>query len=444
MRLFTVICGVASIGLSGGQGGFAQTSVGFEDPADLTALTTYRLPDWGYRTWDLGFDLSGRGYDGHGAHPQVSGGVHLGLNSAWVVDHQGEDRTWRLDLNGDLDYSRSRYGNAETSSSYRFFSGEGGIQADWRAYPGKGDLSYGLEGRYERDYSEWKGDRSLVLDPPVTDIQRTGDGRVAATLGIGRLRDITPLIRAARLSERLEALGRPGLAPDRIRLVAEALARESGYRMVFDRQDRQLWRDVLEPALEGQEPLDPYEIMYLSEILAEDLGFRREGWQVLVGAFFQETRRSLGDATSSNVFKGPYLRMAWSRNLSLHHQLRLDAILDHGLARGAYFDQDRTSGRIAAEHLWNVSDRYLLTSDVALNGIYLESEGPLSDLVITRLAYSTLSSDLRVRLEDSLAMTARVRGSYQVDRGGDPRSYSHAWSWDYVLAFDYVLDRFLY
>ena len=35
----------------------AQTSLGFENPGDTTNILEYRLPDWGYRTWDLGFGL---------------------------------------------------------------------------------------------------------------------------------------------------------------------------------------------------------------------------------------------------------------------------------------------------------------------------------------------------------------------------------------------------
>jgi Tat protein secretion system quality control protein TatD with DNase activity len=78
---------------------------------------------------------------------------------------------------------------------------------------------------------------------------RTREYDVGAGIGIGRSRDVTPLIRAQRLSERLEALGRPPLSAHQVQQVAQVLAREEGYRIVFDRPDRSFWRDVLEPML---------------------------------------------------------------------------------------------------------------------------------------------------------------------------------------------------
>ena len=39
------------------------SSIGFADPSDIETLLEYRLPTWGYRNWDVGFDLLGSGLE---------------------------------------------------------------------------------------------------------------------------------------------------------------------------------------------------------------------------------------------------------------------------------------------------------------------------------------------------------------------------------------------
>mgnify|MGYP000337876300 CR=1 FL=1 len=112
-------------------------------------------------------------------------------------------------------------------------------------------------GSYTRSYVE--SIRENTVDGETTETGSYNRGNslyVTVGVGLGRARNVAPLIRAQRLSERLKAIGRAPLSPAEIQEVARVLATEHGYRAVYERPDRSFWQDVLMPMLDEGEVID--------------------------------------------------------------------------------------------------------------------------------------------------------------------------------------------
>jgi len=264
----------------------AQSTVGFSDPDELTALLEYRLPDWGWQTWDLAGQFSGAGsshrYDGDAdlESETARNDNDARLNTRFDLWRESERRDLRLGLELGGSWSRSYAGVDDEVSRDRSLSGYYSVSGEIDLRPSGGAWSVAASALAMGDYREnrWEHRSEDSQDENVE--IASGHGHLASLgIGLGRIRDVTPLVRAERLNERLVALGRPRLAPAAIQHVAEVLAREYGYRRVFDRPERRFWSDVLEPLI-GGEPLSVAEVFYLTDVMQENLGTRWQGARV--------------------------------------------------------------------------------------------------------------------------------------------------------------------
>jgi len=266
--------------------------------------------------------------------------------------------------------------------------------------------------------------------------------------GLGRVRDVTPLIRAQRLGERLEAIGRIALTPYQIQQIARVLAREQGYRSVFDRPNRSFWRDVLDPMLDEDNPLSPYEIFYLADVMNEDVGPRRQGTE-LQGRFFYEEYGSDNDIWNrGHFYRGPAVIFLWTRNLNLNNQVSLGASGRYATFGSEDFKGDQVSWGMDLAHLWTIADRYRLDTSLNVVGNYDEMNRD-ADRLIDRSILTTIHSIFRIFLEDSMAFSASVLGlnrqnSHDRISFVDEDRYSRTWHWSYGIGLEYYLDRVLY
>jgi hypothetical protein len=218
----------------------AQTSVGFAEPQDISTLLDYRLPDWSYRAWDVSFDLNGRASEGRdGGSPMVSNQFASGLDTGYFQAWESEVRDLSLNAGIDGHCSRSHDGRFDQELSGHYLDGALHGSVDWVRYLGGGPFSFNAGGSGSRSYAETaRFSRQGGLTDDYDQYARRSGLRVETGLGWGRVRNVVPLVRAQRLSERLVALRRPALTPLQVQRVAQVLAQEYGYRSAFDRPDR--------------------------------------------------------------------------------------------------------------------------------------------------------------------------------------------------------------
>ena len=400
---------------------------GFTAPADVGALLDYRLPSWGYHHLQMDF-----GFDALQTDTQGSKNLTFDLGSDYLTYHESEDWTWHLETNLQGGYNnqsvdhgarstRNIQGRALLNGSATYY-----VAGDW-AVTGQlsGDYDY-RENRAIQDTSTtWRYDHRTRFNP-------------GAGVAYGRIRDVTPLLRAQRISERLGALGRTPLTADEVQALAEIIARRSGYAVVFDRSDKAFWGDLL-GRLAGDTPLTPYEVMYLTEVLVEELGSRFEGWKIKAGV---GTRRTGGDLGDQADFVSGNVRC--SHNLSLDHQLSVS-----GSWQRDWRDlRNEELIRLGLTHLWVLADRVTWTN--SLTGYYEESEveyensEPIPNRTWRR-RQAVLASQLKVYLEDSLVLTPTVSAEvFDTVRSPGSMSPEAGYRWMARITMTWYLDQALY
>lgn len=430
---------------------FAQTSIGFENPEDTTNILEYRLPDWGYRTWDLGFDLSGGGGEFYrdDINSTANNRFSTGLDSRFKLYRESERRTYKLFVTGAGNYDKAHQSGYSRESSGHQLDGRFLLGGNWTRFLGEGPFSLRAAGNTTQSYSESIQENRIDQNIEETrSFRRSNNYYASLGAGVGRIRDVTPMIRAQRLSERLTALGREQLVPGQVQEIARVLATEQGYRAVFDRPDRSFWRDVLEPMLDPGQPLSPYEIFYLRDTMEEDVGPRGEGFEVRASVFYGDSRSGVTSNYFRFINRGTALDLRWVRNLTFDHQLTLSADADYSRASRSVSSGDFVTGGIDLAHLWTIADRYRWDTSLGLNGAYEELASD-DERRIQRNLETVLQSVFTIFIENNLSLNLRVRGSNSQEYAdyvyqGYNERYNRRWNWSYGIGLEYYLDRFLY
>ena len=410
-------------------------SYGFSDPDDVGALLDYRLPDWSYRAWTLNADLSGNaGTHTYPTTTNISNAFRSNLGTTFR-------QNWESDLNnrsihGSLggNYTREHRGYETGERSGHTLRGAYTLNAsqDHHVNGGPVYLTGGM--RLQGEYSENIIDYSPGEENDFEGYSRSSNRVVWAGPGVGRLRNVEPLIRAQRLSERLAALGKGRLNRDAVLRVARALAREGGYAQVFSRPDRHFWDEVLQPVLEQCGSLSPYEMHYLADALVEDVGWRQQGWAVQAVYNWQETRAVAPLDENSSRQRYPELRATWYSNLSLEHQIGLSGLYRYVWAESSY-DLEQAQAQLQLSYLWLLTDRHRLEADLGMNLYSRVSDG-------SRTRRLDMECRFYSRLEDRVSLLARVQGQYFWDRSWTSDE-DFAWTFNYSLGLVYTLDRWL-
>jgi hypothetical protein len=418
----------------------AQSSVGFTNPADVSTLLDYRLPDWGYRTVKLGLGSGGYGSNRYGtlSYSDNSRAVANARQGLYVTWHrESEARIWSVTTGEEGGWSWQRVGTTAGRGYESTFGEDLDLSGSIRDYA-RGDAyllgSLEIAGRYREDRSHQGSGGSVYLQRGLS----TSGGLGA---GYGRVRDVTPLLQAQRLSERLQALGREPLSREDVLRLAGILARMGGYQRVFDRPDRQLWRDVLEPLLGRGEPLSPYEVLYLRDVLQENLGSREEGARVEMSARASRSTTG-GNERGWSTDLGPAIDARWIHNLSLDRQLALAFSGSYSWGNDSNPMQDKHEqgfGSLSTQHLWVVADRAIWRTSLYGAFNYSEEHGGDS---IARVRSLGLQSAYEFYVEDRVSLSPTVDVLWRrVETGG---RYDEFWDWRFNLGLTYDLENLLF
>lgn len=444
LLLATVLCAcspaLAQIPDDLAEPGQHPASAGFVDPDDISVLLDYRLPSWWSREWDarLHVDGASRSEESNGTRSdQDIFNVDVDSRAHWQVE--GERNQGHLSVRVEGMGRKSRSGNEMDNRHYRQERASSSFDGLWRRYFTDrwfGSLSAGSAWNFQQSTQEYDDDESLTAT-------RSYEGFLGFGGGFGRLRDVTPTLRAARLNERLVALGRAPLAREDVLRVASGLARQAAYSGLFARPDRRFWADVLAPVAAGG-GLAPFETFYLAEVLQENVGARYEGWQI-DGALRVEYEHLLSTSEDRETWVlAPQFGAAWSHNFSLDHQFSAT-----GLVRGSRRDVpqpdapdhiDYVLARVRLEYLWVVADRCLWTTALDLTRDYQEYELDGQNW-ISRAFHGELETSCAVYLEDRVALVPSVSCRYD-ESGQDDALYLQR-NFTYALVLRYDLDRTL-
>jgi hypothetical protein len=406
-----------------------QTSIGFEDPDDVSTLLEYRLPDWGYRTLFLGLDFMGQGHDG----PLVDySNAELRQSLDFIRYGESEDRVWLLEANQRLNWDWNETDSLNTTAAR--FNGGLTLAAELSEYLSD-DIFWTGSVSLAGDYQEA---RSRNLSGREADFDRDFSGSVQPGMGIGQIRDVTPILRAIRLNERLRALGRTQLSPEEVQGLAEVFARSEGYFAVFDRSDRHFWHDMLESLVDGGKPLSPFEVLYLRESSFEQLGSRQEGLMASAGVEFSRTAAAERKPRDE---LGPWVEAAWSHNLDLNHQISSDfeSFYLWNQRPERVRIAERGQATLTGSYLWVMADRVVWNNSLAGSVEYLEEE---SGAAATDQTISWISS-CEYYVEDRVSLVPRLVLQWERRKLFNTEAEDHR-DWRVDFAINYNIGRAIY
>ncbi|NUM80094.1 hypothetical protein HUU42_04755 [bacterium] len=371
----------------------AQTSVGISTN-DPKPLKNYRLPAWGYSNGKFLINASGSMLDRkNDANDDYSANQSLLLAPSYNYFLESEDHTMTAEgfLNKSFMQSKTRTNNDLSNYNYKRTSNYHtwllNLRGESRRYYGS---TYGMAAP-EINYYYNRNKTTITqeyVSPPFIDKEKTSilfryyDIKAAAAFGFGRVRNVTPVIKALRLNERLKALSKNiEFDQSEIERAAIEFTRYPGYQAIYDRPEKFFWNSFSEKLNE----LTPFEMHYLNDIFSEVNGTRYEGAEADAGVRFTRLdilqEATLGEDKIKGNFIGPAVRTRLYHNYSLKGQIGINGIANWDFLVGNKKDNpvgDVKQFEIKAEHLYVISDRVLFTVtpsysyvDVKINDEYL-------------------------------------------------------------------------
>jgi len=403
---------------------YAQTTIGFSEPWNIKEILEYKLPTWGYQRLAIDFYSSGR-------NEIDSGSLNNTIFSpTFKIYIESEKNIWEVLVIPSIHY-RYRGGTPSTKSYESSFDLNGNIH-----YYIKNnffiELGGNLRGYY---YKNWQGDNRFYS------LNYTSEPSIG--IGIGKVRDVTPIFRALRLNERIVALGRSHLSSQEIQDIAKTIAKRKGYISIYDRESKYFWRDLYQLISPYHKELTAFDYYYLGESLIEKLGARFNGWD-LTARFnytynYSEQSTNPGYSTLNACLS---IATRWYKNLNLNHQIGLSSSIQYG------FSTEKNSSEnidgfilLTTEHLWVVSDRLYIRTNLEAFFMTKESEDyyyPFSNHLYyynhtngSKNIYE-LSLELSYYIEDNFSLSNNISLTYLSDNlNGENRTWSYTFGLNY-------------
>lgn len=427
------------------------TSLGFSASDSTQPVRDYRLPSWHWSRWTLD---GGGGVGGSSSESDIDDQSNyysrLSVNPAYEGFWESEQQTASLAFSPTVTVRRSGASSdshvtgeqEQDHSGYRLsFDGEGTFREyvsgqTFLLFEGDGNLFY------RRDHEE-RGPGGTTQ----TQIRSNVDFNTRLGVGVGRVRIVTPVVRALRVRERLRTVA-PGasMSEGQVQTAAQQLARRSGYEAVYDRPDKAFWRDFFDGV--GISERSTFETFYVADVLREPVGVRREGADLVAGPYgrysrFLERTEENNQLDERSVDRtkiiGGFVRGRWYRNVSLRHQLGVEgrAVYSNPL-EGETIDY-RLYANVQGQWLWVLADRVRLETN--LNTRWDVPRVSRGDDFRTHRHYSG-SSDLQVFVENRLSLSVGGNLAYSHGEKLNGGSYSN-FRTGIQFSVNYVLSRSL-
>lgn len=410
----------------------AQTSIGLPSN-EPKPLKDFRLPDWGYSSANIRLYITGSGNsDKSEARKNYSMGQYYLLRPTYNFFKESESRS--LSFSAYLTKSYSFYNSRQTNYEYDDLSKQKNSSDSWQLYLKNETHNY-YEKYYVRvtpDFNYYRNHRKykfsfddLNSGPPSIysskrkTYDRFYDAKFSLAFGQGRIRNVTPVIRALRLNERFKALGKNiELNQSEIEEAAAEFTRYPGYLATYDRPEKFFWKSFSEK-LSG---LTPFETHYLHDIFDEVVGERFEGSELDLGAritrmdILQETEMESDNEKSKlkATFAGPEISAQLYNNYSLKGQIGFTGKgnWDFRMNKKEYNPiKNAMQFQLSAEHLYVISDQTLWKVSPSYSWVTVKSDNPFGDDKYTS-SLITLTSSVIYFVENRFNIEGSVNWSY--------------------------------
>lgn len=379
---------------------YCWQSVGFKIK-DHDLIKDYQLPAWGYSIFDI--DFSGNSYyDRHDTdYKFVYESYGMKLSPGYLRNFESEKINYSLhsDFTSQLRYTGNENEEQETYDILRDYLYVTRLKGDCDYYIIDDlFLNISVDSRFiyrERNCSQ---DYQDFIDRRIFTDSFLG-------IGIGRMRDVSPVFRALRLKERVEALNRGmTLTEKQIAALADKFAIYIQYVNVYDRYEKYFWKEI-SPILGSEfDVLNLSENLYLTEVMKEYIR-RYQGHEISLGIDFWQNYEieRYGDKTKK-FHLGPSIRYQCYNNINLKYQIGINSKISYLKYLGDYSEDSRFRINFTNSHHFDITDRLRWNSGISLNYNYIWYDNFEGYTIGT-----TLTSYLNYFIENNFALYCQLK-----------------------------------
>ena len=380
---------------------YCWQSVGFRIN-DYYLIRDYQLPAWGYSIFDI--DLSGNSYYDRKDtdYKRINESYGMKLSPGYLRNSESEKIKYTLnsDISSDFQYSGYENEELETEDIYRDYIYTTRVDGDFNYYFKK-DLfvNTSVDSRFIYREGNDSQDNQDFIDRQIFTDSFLG-------IGIGRIRDVSPVFRALRLRERIEALNRGmTLSENQIEALADKFALYPQYANLYDRYEKYFWKEM-SPILGSEfDALDLSENLYLTEVMREYIK-RYQGNEILLGIdFWQDYNIEPDGDKTKELHLGPSLSYKCYNNINLKYQIGINSkisylkYLSDDSSEDSRFIIDFTNS-----HYFDITDRIRWNSGISLNYEYIWYENFEGYIIKT-----TLSSNVDYFIENNFSFYCQLK-----------------------------------
>lgn len=418
---------------------------------DIGFIKQFRLPAWKYIGFDLNINGSGQnlGYESWGDYQRRQNySIQIDPSITQYVESESKIRSINFSVHDKFDYIDRYYSDANANYSEKQIDRENHLQVDaflyQKIYTGSNYMNADVQYSYNYDhYYENKNEED--------NFRRYWLGAQAG-FGVGKVRNVTPVIRALRFKKRFQTTGKGTMDRQEVEALARVMAKYPGYNYVYDRSGKNFWDAAFNTLGDKMNALSGYETFMVTEAMTEEVGTRLQGSEVNANLYYGTAKYKSDWMWMDPVsYIGAQINSRAYNNISTGYQIGVEATIGYYIptSDNEPFDTMLLC-RMNTNHLLTITDRLLLTNSLTFVGQNIKYSGYGENKGFRLINDNKLS----FYLENNLSIDLFVKGAFQrFDNGDDffgnwllyPSFYTESFvdqseelaSWDFGINMNY-------
>ncbi len=342
-------------------------SIGFKIN-DHDLIENYQLPTWGYTFGNIVLSGNGRYHRTNTANEIFYENYLIRLSPDFLRTFESEKINYSLSADVDfyMGYDRSQneqYENDDIGRFYNFYPVLNGIidyyikDNIFMNFSANSRYSY-----YEENNSQDSRDR----------IERQISTKSFLGFGIGKVREVSPIFRALRLRERVEALNKGiTLSENQITKLADKFALYPQFASIYDRYEKYFWKEISPILGNDFDAFNLSENLYLTEVMQEYIK-RYQGNEILFGInFWHDYSIDRTGEKAKEIYIGPRISFNHFNNINLKYQFGLFTEISYlNFLTEDSNEDSKFIFYLSNRHLFDFTDRIRWNSDISMDYNY--------------------------------------------------------------------------
>lgn len=380
--------------------------------SDVKFVNEFRLPAWKSMYFDLTLygsarnsGISNKDYEQEQSEFIRQENFYLNLSPKLKFRSESENNI--TEIKGEL-YSRFSYNSSKDKDDHpqmdidRMIVLKPELTFSNKGYSSNGDF-INLGGSINYDYGYF------YMNEENEDIERYAVINAILGYGNGKVRDVTPIIKALRFNKRYSSLGKGQFNDNEIGEIAKVISMVPVYYETYDRASKYFWEEMYKAANGKMEGLSGYQTFMVMNGLGDLSGERLEGNDISANAryiWMDENDNTSGHFQNGNseyrygVF-APYLLGRYYSNRSIDYQIGFEAEASYQIPTSdkELFEQNILV-RLNHNELYCITDRILYIG----NATFLYQDRKFEKKDIVQKYEASFKNNFTYYLEDNFSL----------------------------------------